>query len=292
MSWSFEQVAGPYRFTEGPVWDGDALLFTDIPASRIMRFHPGDGTCVEHRTGTEESNGLTLDREGRLIACSGGGRRVVRYEADGALTILADSFEGTRLNSPNDVVVDSGGRVWFTDPCYGDRSTMRLDHDSVYRLDPQEDGGGWAITRVTFDTTRPNGLVLSPDEGTLYVAESPPAPGGKRELRAYPVGADGSLGAYRVLHDFGPDRGIDGMRVDREGNIVAACGWGRGGPGPRIAVFAPDGSVLEAHPVPNNPTNCAFGDEDRGTLYVTDSAGALLRARTDRRGLPPASRAG
>jgi gluconolactonase len=128
-------------------------------------------------------------------------------------------------------------------------------------------------------------LVLSPDERTLYVAESPPAPAGRRELRAYPLAPDGGLGAYRVLHDFGPHRGIDGMRVDREGNVVAACGWARGGPGPRIAVFAPDGAVLEEHPVPNNPTNCAFGDADLGTLYVTDSAGALLKARTDRRGI-------
>jgi gluconolactonase len=138
---------------------------------------------------------------------------------------------------------------------------------------------------VTFDTTRPNGLVFSPDEGTLYVAESPPAPNGVRQLRAYPVNADGTLGACRVLHDFGPDRGIDGMRVDAQGNVVAACGWEKGGPGPRVGVFSPDGKEIESHPVPHNPTNVTFGDADLATIYVTDSAGSLRRARTDRRGL-------
>lgn len=282
MAWSFEQVAGRFEFTEGPVWDGQAVLFTDIPHSRIMRYDPKSGKCAAYRTDTDKANGLALDRQGRLYACAGGGRRVVRYEPDGTVTVLADQYEGKRLNSPNDIVVDSHGRVWFTDPCYGDRATMELDHDSLYRLDAQP--GRWTLTRVTFDTTRPNGLVFSPDERTLYVAESPPGPQGRRELRAYPVTADGTLGQFRVLHDFGRDRGIDGMRIDAEGNIVAACGWATSGPGPRVAVFSPDGTVLEEHPVPHNPTNCTFGDEDLQALYVTDYTGALQRARTDRRG--------
>jgi gluconolactonase len=249
MPWQFEMVAGPFSFTEGPVWDGEAVLFTDIPNDRIMRYDPATGACVEYRTGTEGTNGLTLDRQGRLYGCQ------------------------------------ARGRVWFTDPLYmRDRSTMELAHEAVYRLDPQPDGA-YAITRVTFDTVRPNGLCLAPDERTLYVAESPRFPEARRQLRAYPVNDDGSLGQARVLHDFGDHRGIDGMRVDREGNIVASCGWRRSGPGPRIAVFAPDGTVLEEHPTAADPTNVVFGGPDLSDLYVTGFDGALWRAHTHRRGL-------
>jgi gluconolactonase len=284
MAWQFEMVAGPFAFTEGPAWDGEGLLFTDIPNNRIMRYLPATGACVEVQTETEATNGLTFDRQGRLYGCQGSGRRVVRYEADGARTVLADRFEGKPLNEPNDIVVDSGGRVWFTDPCYGERSKMELGYEAVYRLDPQADGS-YAITRVTFDTVRPNGLVLSPDEQTLYVAESPRYPEARRQLRAYPVNADGTLGTMRVVHDFGDHRGIDGMRVDAAGNVVASCGWQRSGPGPRIAVFAPDGTVLEEHPTAADPTNVCFGGPDLTDLYVTGVDGALWRAHTTRRGL-------
>lgn len=197
--------------------------------------------------------------------------------------MVAEAYEGQRLNSPNDIALDRQGRIWFTDPRYGERETMALTHDSVYRLD-LVDNDNHAITRVTFDTTRPNGLAFSPDEETLYVAESPPAPEGVRQLRAYPVRADGSLGEARVLHDFGQHRGIDGMRVDAEGSIIAAAGWAASGPGPRIVVFASDGSVLEEHPMPAEPTNCCFGDADLRTLYVTAKDGRLYRARTERQG--------
>jgi gluconolactonase len=292
MRWSFERVAGPFQFAEGPVWTGDGLLFTDIPASRILRYDPARATCAVYATDTNEANGLTLDRQGQLVVCEGGhftgvGRRVVRYEPDGARTALAERFEGLRLNEPNDVIVDSRGRIWFTDPCYGDRNKMELTHDSVYRLDPQPDGT-YAITRVTFDTTRPNGLALSRDERTLYVAESPPASEGRNELRAYPVLADGSLGPHQILHDFGYHRGGDGLRVDADGVLVVTAGWRRSGPGTRIVCVAPDGRLLGEHPVPAEPTNCCFGDGT--TLYVTCADGSLLRARTDRR--PPRSRHG
>jgi gluconolactonase len=288
--WTFERVAGPFSFTEGPVWTGEAVLFTDIPQSRIMRFNPRTGACDVFASDTNETNGLTLDREGRLYACEGGiytgvGRRVVRYDAGGGRVVLAERFEGRRLNEPNDVVVDARGRVWFTDPCYGEqRDKLELGHESVYRLDPLGDGT-YRIARVTFDTTRPNGLALSLDERTLYVAESPRAPQGARQLRAYPVNADGALGRPSVLHDFGPHRGIDGMRLDREGNIVATAGWTQSGPGPRIVVFAPSGDVLAEHALVANPTNCCFGDDDLASLYVTGYDGALWRARTDRRGV-------
>jgi gluconolactonase len=166
---------------------------------------------------------------------------------------------------------------------------MELDHESVYRLDPQPDSvgsGAWSITRMTFDTTAPNGLLLSPDNRTLYVAQSKYGDGQKRELRAYPILDDGSLGECQVLHNFYPHRGIDGMCLDRDGNLVATAGWEVSGPGAMIYVFAPNGRVLETHPAPaNRPSNCTWGDADLRTLYVTTLEGHLLRARTDRQGL-------
>jgi len=295
--WTFETLDPAYgAVTEGPAWDGSGLLFTRIQQSRIMRYDPASGLCSIFRDNTNCANGLTFDAQGRLYACEGGAtvdaRRVVRYEADGSVTVLADSYEGKRLNIPNDVVADPDGRVWFTDPFYEgaagqwsfNRSNKELDHDSVYRLDPQPDGR-YRITRVTFDTTRPNGLLFSLDYKTLYVAQSGREPAEKRQLRAYPVKTDLTLGAPEILHDFGEHRGIDGMRLDVEGNIIATAGWELGGPGPMIYVFSPSGDALETHPVPcRRPTNCAFGGEDFTTLYVTTIEGFLFRTRTERIG--------
>ncbi len=286
MSWTFERVAGPYNFTEGPVWNGEALLFSDIRSSRTYRFDPASGETTVFLENTQEGNGQTLDREGRLIQVQHKGRRVVRYEVDGSLTVLADHFGDLRLNSPNDVVVDKMGRIWFTDPRYGDfRDDMELDHESVYRLDPQADDS-FSITRITFDTTCPNGLIVTPEMDRLYVAQSKYGEGELRELRAYPILDDGSVGAFEVLHNFYPHRGIDGMRLDDQGNIVACAGWTQSGPGPMIYVMEPRGRILETHPTPANPTNCAFGDADLRTLYVTAADGCLYRARTDRTGEP------
>ena len=296
-NWTFETLDPAYgAVTEGPAWDGSGLLFTRIQQSRIMRYDPASGACTIFRENTNCANGLTFDAQGRLYGCEGGAtidaRRVVRYESDGSVTVLADRYEGKRLNIPNDVVVDPDGCVWFTDPYYEgaagewsfDRANRELDHDSVYRLDPQP-GGAYNITRVTFDTTRPNGLLFSLDYKTLYVAQSGREPAEARQLRAYPVKTGKTLGAAEILHDFGEHRGIDGMRLDTEGNIVATAGWELGGPGPMIYVFSPGGSVLEMHPVPcRRPTNCAFGGPDLTTLYVTTIEGFLFRARTERVG--------
>ncbi len=293
MSWNFEVIVEPYGgVAEGPAWDGSGLLFTQIHASRIMRYDPAGESCSVFRENTNYANGLMFDPEGKLYACCGGGRSVVRYEPDGEVTTLVDRYEGKKLNLPNDLAIDIAGRIWFTDPWYegaaGEWSKTQdlkeLDHDSVYRLDPQADGS-WSITRVTFDTTRPNGLLFSLDHRTLYVAQSGRLPAEKRELRAYPVNDDGSLGEYTVLHDFGPHRGIDGMVLDTDGDIVATAGSTDSGPGPMIYVFSPTGEVLEEHPVPvSKPTNCSFGDADLKTLYVTSIQGHLLRARTERQG--------
>jgi gluconolactonase len=286
MAWQFEVLAEPMGLTEGPVWDGSGLLFTNIPNSRVMRYDAGSGEISVFRTGTNNANGLMLDKMGNLYACEGGGRRMARYEKDGSTTVICDNFEGKRLNSPNDLAIDSQGRVWFTDPRYGDsRDDMELDHESIYRLDPQADGS-WTATRMTFDTTAPNGLLLSPDEKTLYVAQSKYGDGQKRELRAYPILEGGTLGQYEVLHNFYPHRGIDGMCLDSEGNIIATAGWELSGPGGMIYVFAPNGRVLETHPLPcQRPTNCTFGGADLADLYVTSIEGHLMRARTERQGL-------
>ena len=293
MSWEFVLVAGPFGgVSEGPAWNGDGLLFTHIPPSLIYRYDPSTGATSVYRENTNNANGLMFDSEGRLHACEGGARRMVRYEPDAGATVLADGFEGKKFNIPNDVAIDLDGRVWFTDPFYEgaagpwseDRSLKELDHNSVYRLDPQTDGS-WSVDRVTFDTTRPNGLLFSLDHETLYVAQSGREPDEKRELRAYPVNRDGSLGAHEELHNFGDHRGIDGMVLDVEGNIVATAGWNQGGPGPMIYVFSPSGEVIEQHPTPfDRPTNCTFGGDDLSTLYVTTGDGHLLQALTERRG--------
>ncbi len=293
MSWDFELVDGPYGgTTEGPAWDGGGLLFTHIPAGKIMRYDPVAKSSTVWRKNTNNANGTVFATDGRLYACEGGARRVVRYELDGATTVLADGFEGKRLNIPNDLALDTQGRVWFTDPYYEGaagtwsetRDAMDLDHESVYRVDPGADGA-WTTHRVTFDTTRPNGILFSLDYTTLYVAQSGRRPDEKRELRGYPVKGDGSLGEYALLHDFGKNRGIDGMTLDTEGNIVATAGWKQGGPGPLIYVFSPSGEVLETHPLEvDRPTNCTFAEADLKTLYVTTIEGHLFRTRTERQG--------
>ena len=294
MSWTFSLVAGPFGgVAEGPAWDGNGVLFTHIPRSIVYRYDPLTGATAPFRQGTNCANGLMFDEQGRLYACEGGARRVVRYDSGGPV-VLADGFGGKQLNIPNDLAIDPQGRVWFTDPFYAgaggpwsqDRSAKEQDHESVYRLDPVPDGT-WRIERVTFDTTRPNGVLFSLDYTTLFVAQTggePEAPN-QHQLRAYHVNEDGSLGEGKVLHDFGRSRGIDGMVLDTEGNIVATAGWRQGGPGPSIYVFSPSGEVVERHPLLfDQPTNCTFGGNDLTTLYVTTLDGHLLRAETERQG--------
>jgi gluconolactonase len=286
MGWDWQLLTGPATITEGPAWDGEGLFFTSIEENEIRRYDPA--TCavatIYHDTGG--SNGLAFGPDGSLYACEGTGRAIARYDPRGVKTILATTFAGKRLNSPNDLVVDATGAIWFTDPRYGHQAGRALDHDSVYRLTPPADGSSpWSITRLTFDTTRPNGLLLSRDERTLYVAQSDYDLTSVRQLRAYPVLDDGTLGDYVVLHDFGEARGIDGMCLDAEGNIVATCGWDLSGPGSRVAVFAPDGAILEEHHLPaGRPSNCAFGGPHLSDLYVTTLDGRLYRVANTGRG--------
>ena len=225
MSWQWEQIHHHEFITEGPVWDGRYLFYSEIGASRTWRYDPGSGERVVWRAHTQGANGMLRAPGGGLLACEGGGRRVVRYVADAPAEVIADRVEGKQFNEPNDLAQAAAGRIWFSDPNYGGRP-MQLDHESVYCVDP-----GGAARRVTFDTNRPNGVLLNADESELYVAESPHRIDQRRQLRAYPIAADGCLGEHRVLHDFADARGVDGMTRTTEGLIVATAGHRERGPG-------------------------------------------------------------
>jgi gluconolactonase len=228
----------------------------------------------------------------------------VRYNTDGSTEVLSHKLGGLYHNQPEQLVVDSQGRIWFTDPHGNLREAAnpqindKLDHASILRMDGPPNKHS-AIRRMTYDTDAPSAVLLSQDERTLYVAENSAEVQGLRELRVYPVLDDGTLGRHEVLHAFGADHrglhhGVSGMCLDAEGNIVACAGWDRGGPGPLVYVFSREGRVLETHPVPaSRPTNCTFGDADMSTLYVTTSEGHLYRAlNTGRKGwalYPPTS---
>lgn len=295
MAWEFERVAGPYQGpTGGVAWDGQAVLFSVMAENRVLRYEPESGETGVFRKYTSRTDGLAFSADGTLYGAQNGSRRIVRFNADGSASVLATRLDGRFHNHPQDLAVDRQGRIWFSDP-YGQQAATTpqlmgpLEHASVLRLET-DSRGEWHLRRMTYDTNAPAGVLVSPDQKALYVAESESAPDGKRELRAYPILDDGTLGACIVLHTFGADyrgahRGIDGMCLDTEGNLVACAGWERSGPGPRVYVFSPGGGVLESHTAPAQPSNCAFGGADLGTLYVTAADGCLYRVRgTGRRG--------
>jgi gluconolactonase len=294
MEWQFELLNKPLgRMTEGPVWDGEVLRFTHLPTSRILQYDPRSGDFSEWREGVNRVNGLTYDADGRLFGCSAGGRAIVRFDPDGTDTVVVDRLDGKRLNTPNDLIIDIHGRIWFSNPWSARNmdpgSEQELDHRSVVCATPQKDGS-YVAKRATFDTVGPNGVLLSADQKTLYVAESGYVTGVNRQLRAYPIKEDGSLGPYDLLHTFGEDhrgvqRGIDGMCLDAEGNIVATAGWDENGPGALIYVFSPRGRVIRTHRLPTRqPTNCCFGGPYMDILYVTTITGHILAAKTDSKG--------
>lgn len=290
MSWDFQQVAGPFGFTEGPAWNGQALFFSDIPNDSIIRFAPDNGHTAIFSEGSDGPNGLAFDTNGDLYVCEMQGRRITRYEPDGQSNTVVSHYEGRRLNSPNDLYFDQQGRLWFTDPIYdvpwANRGTpdSELGHRSVYRIDQPSSEACEAI-RVTHDTCNPNGLAISRNQETLYVAELE-FNGGLKQLEAYPITNGTVVDEKKILHNFAPHRGTDGMCLDDEGCIIATGGWRESGPGPMMYIFTKKGHVLETHPVPfDKPTNCTFGDEDLKSLYVTSADGYLYRAKTNRRGI-------
>jgi gluconolactonase len=282
-----ERIATGFAFTEGPVWNGDQLLFSDIPNNRIVRwrelpegpevttFRCPSGFPLGRPTRVQQlgSNGLTLDRQGRLLACEHGNRRVTRTEADGSVVAIAERWEGKRLNSPNDVVVRSDGAVFFTDPPYGlvdQREGKELPFQGVYRIDP--DG---SLDLLVDDFERPNGLAFSPDERTLHVDDT-----ARRQIRAFDVTEDGRLEHGRIFADLEhPDEGgPDGMKVDVEGNVYCT------GPG-ATWVFNAAGALLGRIITPERPANCAWGGADWRTLYFT-ARPSVYRLRVTVPGIP------
>jgi gluconolactonase len=270
-------------FLEGPAAAANGLVyFTDIAGNRILCWNPSTKLRTEFREPSGRANGLLFDKAGNLLACEGnefgnndGNRRITRTNmVTGDVEVLADRYEGKRFNAPNDIAACSNGRIFFTDPCYGDRGTMELTHDSVYRIDP--DG---TLTRVLSqpDIQRPNGIALSPDERTLYLVDSCPIVGGNRKIWSFSLADDGTLSNQRLVIDFAPGRGGDGMCVDSEGRLYIAAGihHPRGPHENRmvpagIYVVEPTGRLIGRMPIPEDVlTNCTFGGPDLKTLYVT-----------------------
>lgn len=261
------------RWTEGPVWFADlnCLLFSDIPNNRMLRWSPdplgsdGMGQVSVFRAPSNFANGHTRDRQGRLVSCEHGLRRVTRTEPDGSLTIIADSYQGRPLNAPNDVVVKSDGSIWFTDPTYGIlsdyegyRATPEQPHRNVFRVDP----ASGQIESVCHDFGQPNGLAFSPDESLLYVADSAAShdPAAPRHIRVFTVdGARLKGGAeFAVI-----DQGIpDGIRTDTAGNLWSSAGDG-------VHCFAPSGQILGKVKVPEVVSNLTFGGPRRNRMFIT-----------------------
>jgi gluconolactonase len=256
------------RWSEGPAYfpAGKYLLWSDIPNDRLLRYDETDGSvsCFEQPCGHQ--NGHTVDGEGRLLSCEHGGRRVSRVEPDGSRTVIADRFNGSRLNSPNDVVVKSDGSIWFTDPTYGidgDYEGHRADSEQagsfVFRVSP--DLGN--IAAVATDFVQPNGLAFSPDERILYVADTGAThvPDGPRHIRALTLTEDG-LGIAGSSIFATAEKGLfDGFRIDRQGNLWTSAADG-------VHCYAPDGTRLGRILIPEVVGNVEFGGPKRNRLYI------------------------
>jgi sugar lactone lactonase YvrE len=249
---SVRKLADGFRFTEGPAQAGDGrIYFSDIPNEKIHIFDPATGEVSVAVENSGRANGLMFAPSGGLLICEGGNRQLTRKLGD-EKTVLADRFEGKRLNSPNDLVLDGKGGIYFTDPRYGNRDDMQMQVEGVYYL-PR----GGELRRVVEDLVRPNGLILSPDKSILYVADN-----GAGTVIAYRVQEDGSLEKIQKIADMA----VDGMSMDVLGNLYCTGG-------PRVVVFAPDGERRVVIPVPEGTANCTFGGPEHKTLFITAHQG-------------------
>lgn len=267
-----ERIATGLRWAEGPVWFGDGryLLWSDIPNNRMMKWEEETGEVSVFRKPANNSNGNTRDRQGRLLTCEHDARRVVRTEYDGSLTVIADSFDGKPLNSPNDIVCKSDGSVWFTDPPFGILGFYEGHVDkpelptNVYRWDPTTK----KLSVVAGDIARPNGLAFSPDESLLYVVEAGVTP---RVIRSFDVSQDGKqLANSKTLITAEPEGSPDGLRVDVDGNLW--CGWGMGKEGlDGVSIFNPQGKLIGRIDLPERCANLCFGGRHRNRLFMCGS---------------------
>ena len=293
MAWNFELVAGPFKGrTGGLAWDGKGMLVSAVLEERVLRFDPATGKAENYRRWTGRVNGIAVAKDGSVFAAQEGGRRVIQFLNDGTAAPITEFLDGKRHNQPSDVAVDGKGRVWIADaynmqPPYGPPTAPYLDHASVLRNDPFGPGQ-WRLSRMTHETLGPRSVLLSADEKTLYVADGDVERGDICQLFAYPILSSGSLGPVKTLLCFAAmERGIEGMCLDSEGNIIACMGWQRSGCAPSIVVISPGGTIMETHPAPADvPMRCAFGGTDLASLYVTAGDGGLYRAKDiGRRGL-------
>jgi gluconolactonase len=262
-----QKLTSECLWAEGPVYfpASDLLIWSDIPNNRMMRWAQGMGVGV-YRSNSNYSNGNTRDREGRLVTCEHGGRRVSRTEHDGSVVVLASHFEGKRLNSPNDVVVDSRGAIWFTDPDYGImsdyegfRAPSEIGRCNVYCISP-DDGH---VRLVTDDFVKPNGLAFSPDESRLYIADSGAShdENGPRHIRVFDVASDGALRNGRIFISM--ETGVpDGLRTDEHGNVWTSADDG-------VHCYAPDGVLLGKILIPEVVANLTFGGLHKNRLFIT-----------------------
>lgn len=272
---SVEQLATGMRWAEGPVWFGDGryLLVSDIPNDRILRWDECSGAVSVFRQPSNHANGHARDTQGRLVSCEHGTRRITRTEHDGRITVLADRFEGRRLNSPNDIVCAADGSLWFTDPPFGiggwwegEPATPELPH-GVYRLDPSTG----SLQAVITDLAGPNGLTFSPDGAVLYVVESRARP--SRLVWAYDVATGGVLSNRRVALDAAGPGALDGIAVDAAGNLW--CGWGSDGRAGAdsaaldgVRVFSPQGRAIGHVHLPERCANLCFGGRHRNRVFM------------------------
>ena len=264
---NLEKLYTGCRWAEGPAYfaAGRYLIWSDIPNDRLLRFDECDGSVSVFRQPAHNENGHTVDRQGRLISCEHRGRAVTRTEHDGSRTVLVDSFEGKKLNSPNDVVVKSDDSIWFTDPTYGidseyegDAAPSEIGASHVYRFDP----ASGQIDRVVDDLLKPNGLAFSPDERVLYVVDTgfTHDESVTPKINAYPVTDGSRLGTGKLFSEC--DAGLyDGLRVDTQGHVWTSAGDG-------VHCFHPDGTLLGKVPVPEIVANVCFGGRKRNRLFI------------------------
>lgn len=267
VSAKVDRLFNDCRWAEGPAYfpAHRSLIWSDIPNDRMMRFDEVTGAVTPFRTPASYSNGNTVDRQGRLVTCEQGTRRVTRTEHDGTITVVADRYKGKRFNSPNDLVVKSDGSIWFTDPTYGIDSNYEgieappeLDGSHVYRVDP----GTGAVTKVLDDFVRPNGLAFSPDERILYVADTGAShqPGGPRHIRRFTLDDSNRLSDDKVFAEL-ENTMFDGFRMDEGGRLWTSAG-------PAVHCYEPDGQLIGKILIGETVSNLVFGGPKRNRLYI------------------------